>query len=91
MGFAKVQRAAGVSPVGTVHDLRDSFIARIKFGVPMDVCARMVGHSSVKTTLKYYTEAAPEDEVRVLEALEGGAQVGGAGGELRPKSRAAGA
>ncbi len=35
----------------------------------MDVCARMAGHSSIKTTVRYYTSASASDEVRVLEAL----------------------
>ena len=48
-----------------------------KHGVTVDILRRIAGHSSVTTTLKFYKEAAPEDELRVLEALE--ARRGGAG------------
>ncbi len=48
-----------------------------KPGVTVDILQRIAGHSSVTTTLKFYKEAAPEDELRVLEALE--ARRGGAG------------
>ncbi len=54
--------------VGCLHDLRDTYLTSIK-GVPIDVLKRIAGHSTLATTLKYYTSPTARDADAVLDAL----------------------
>ncbi|MCZ6446018.1 MAG: site-specific integrase, partial [Planctomycetota bacterium] len=63
--------------IGTFHDLRDSYIMRIKNGVSLDVLQRIAGHENLATTLKYYTQPTQADAAQVLSALAGKRQVQG--------------
>ncbi len=54
--------------IGTLHDLRDTYLTNIK-GVSVDVLKRIAGHSSIATTLKYYTNPTERDAEDVLGAL----------------------
>ncbi len=51
-----------------LHDLRDTYLTSIK-GVPIDVLKRIAGHSTLATTLKYYTSPTARDADAVLDAL----------------------
>ncbi len=54
--------------IGTIHDLRDTYLTSVK-GVSVDVLKRIAGHSSIATTLKYYTNPTERDAEDVLGAL----------------------
>jgi integrase len=52
--FTKLARSAGLKI--TLHDLRRSFGSRYAAVVPAQVLQRLMRHSSIETTLRYYTD-----------------------------------
>jgi integrase/recombinase XerD len=53
--FRKYRKLAGISKPLTAHILRHTFCTQLLMrGVPMNVVARLAGHSSVEVTMKYY-------------------------------------
>ena len=68
--FLQIQQAAanalgGPWTTGTMHDLRKSFATRMARHVPMHELQRLLGHESITTTARYYTEASEN----VVEAV----------------------
>lgn len=60
---------AGVEGV-TIHDLRRTCITRLaKAGASIDEARKLAGHSSVQTTLKYYTATKDEDLIDADQKL----------------------
>jgi integrase len=62
--FTKIALAAGV-PI-TLHDLRRSFGSRYASKVPAQVLQRLMRHSSISTTLKYYVDLDDALEEAIL-------------------------
>ncbi len=59
--FAVVANKAGLKGLGT-HDLRHTFCSRLlnEFGVPATVVQKIVGHSTIATTLSFYSHASSD-------------------------------
>ena len=73
--FIQVQQAAAKSlgapwTTGTMHDLRKSFATRMARHVSMPDLQKLLGHESIMTTAKFYTEASDDvvDAVRLAFA-----------------------
>jgi integrase len=62
--FTTLARKAGLKI--TLHDLRRSFGSRYASHVPAQVLQRLMRHSSIETTLKFYTDIddALDDAIR---------------------------
>ncbi len=54
---------------GSLHDFRDTYLTANKHQ-SIDVLTRIAGHSTLKTTLKYYLSERPEDAAAVLKAVK---------------------
>ena len=55
--------------LGSPHDLRKTYGNTMKRYVSVDVLKRLMGHSDISTTMKFYTGATADDEARVRHAL----------------------
>ena len=69
--FAKIVRAAGVTPIG-FHGLRHTHLSHLLAdGVPVKVISERAGHASAKMTLDVYGHLLPgmqEDAARLVDA-----------------------
>ena len=85
------QRGVDVNDVpwrnGCFHDLRDTYLTSIKT-VSVDVLKRLAGHSSLATTLKYYTSPTARDADAVRAALAEAGLSKGKGAQVQGTLRA---
>jgi len=64
-------KRSGIRPL-RVHDLRTSFISRARrAGIPLEVTAKLAGHSDARTTLRFY-RGLEEAELRAAVEKLGG-------------------
>jgi integrase len=71
--FKSHYRRAGVMPVGklTIHTLRKSCIQNwVDAVLPPDVVQKLAGHSSLATTMKYYTQVDPDREAKAARVIQ---------------------
>ena len=67
--FRKIVSRAGIKYC-TIHDLRRTFVSHLAMaGVNEAVVQKLAGHASITTTLKYYTDIAPESLKAAQEQL----------------------
>ena len=63
-------KASGVKKI-RIHDLRHSYASfLISKGVSIVAVSRQLGHSSIEETLKTYSHMMPDDDTKILAALE---------------------
>ncbi len=72
--WRRIRNKAGMPGV-TIHDLRRTFITRaLRSGADVDIVRRLAGHSSLSTTMTYYTwanDAELRDAVKKMERAVG--------------------
>lgn len=64
--FGKIATNAGLKI--SLHDLRRSFASRYASEVPAPVLQRLMRHSDIKTTLKFYTNIDDQMQDAILKA-----------------------
>ncbi len=66
--FKDIQRKAGLSPVGSLHDLRKTCLTNLAGKLPMHVVKEFAGHTNISTTANHYLTTTPDDARKVREA-----------------------
>jgi len=74
--YNRARRAAGVSKVGGIHALRDAYAThQLAAGLNVERLQRLMGHSSIHTTLRYVhwvpSAREGEGELDLIARLEG--------------------
>jgi integrase len=64
--FGRLARSCGLSI--TLHDIRRSFGSRYAAVVPAPVLQRLMRHSSIETTLKFYVDVKDQLDAAILKA-----------------------
>ena len=60
--FRAAAKRAKVAPIPRFHDLRATFISRARRSrLDVELVAKLVGHRSIQTTLRYYRRIDPKD------------------------------
>ena len=71
--FRKLQNQASVSPHGTVHDMRKTYLTNLaRNGVPMHVARELAGHGDIVTTASHYLAVTEDDAEKVRRVLAAG-------------------
>lgn len=74
--FESIRSRAGVEAYGDpLHTLRKSCINDWARKHPPNAVMQWATHSSIETTMKYYSKVSPEDEKRAREPLGGAANI----------------
>ena len=68
--FKKVRNSCSLGKEYSMYSLRHSYISLLlRMGVALQAVAKLAGHASISTTLKYYTHATSEDIKKAGETL----------------------
>ena len=65
--FKDIQRRAGLSPVGSVHDLRKTCLTNWASEHPMHVVKEFAGHANISTTANHYLKTTEADAAKLRE------------------------